>query len=126
MLGGLLLCLEGDGQVEIEFTTGLRCHEFLDPGNHPIESHRSGIDALSGTDHDCGSCLDILLPRPGDRDCGALQSKPDVYPQLVGFFPSGGIQTLLFPKFLPRSSHILSSQTFTVGFSELSTVVLLI
>ncbi len=123
-LGGLLLCLEGAGRVEFEFSTKAHCS--TDPESGLVESVDISFDALSATDDHCRSCLDIPLLRVGDQDCGALQPKPVDYPQLVGHASFRGIHTLLPPAPIRVGSCDFSSRTFAANLSEVNSVVLLI
>lgn len=66
---GVVLCIEGDGRINVERTNGIACTTFLKTASHSKESH--DVLESSGADdpEHCEKCIDIVIPTGGDEDC---------------------------------------------------------
>ncbi len=64
---GLVLCLESDGSIALEFLAGLDCagEEDHDPHESPT------VHASSESDSHCQSCVDVAIGLSADLDCSS-------------------------------------------------------
>lgn len=65
-LSGLVLCLEGNGQVALEYAEGAECTNFL-PGTVPSDAsvpRENALQEATESDH-CAGCRDISLQLTG-------------------------------------------------------------
>lgn len=64
---GLILCLESDGSISLEFLAGLDCAGEEDHGAHDSPT----VHASSDSDSHCESCVDVAIGFSSDMDCGS-------------------------------------------------------
>jgi hypothetical protein len=64
---GLVLCLESDGSMTLEFLAGLDC---ADEGDHALHDSPT-VHASSDGDSHCQSCVDVAIGLSADLDCSS-------------------------------------------------------
>ena len=67
---GVLLCIESDGHVSLEFASGFNCASQVEAVNGPDHA----AEHLAPDDSHCVDCLDIILKGAPDADCGSFIS----------------------------------------------------